>query len=107
MNDTINYTVKETHPGLVQANFENGYTLSIGFGAGHYATYLFGSSRLGKPGFIPTSYEIAVLDPNGDFIKLTEYDDVAGQQSLDMVQTILQKMERDNFDPKDLELYCD
>ena len=106
MNDTMTYTVKEVRPGLVQATFTNGYILSIGFGEGHYATHLF-DGPLGKPGFIPTSFEVAVLDPKGDFIKLTEYDDVAGQQSLDMVQTILQKMERENFNPKDLELYCE
>jgi len=106
MTDTITYTAKELRPGLVQVLFENGYTLSIGFGDGHYATHLF-NGPLGKAGIIPTSFEVAVLDPKGDFIKLTEYDDVAGQQSLDMVQTILQKMERENFNPKDLELYCE
>ena len=101
MNDTINYTVKEVRPGLVQATFENGCILSIGFGEGHYATHLFDGS------LIPTSYEVAVFGPDGNFIKLTSYDDVAGSQSIDTVQTILQKMERDNFDPKDLELFCE
>jgi len=106
MNNTITYTAKELRPGLVQVIFKNGYTLSIGFGDGHYATHLF-NGPLGKAGLIPTSYELAVLDPNGGFIKLTEDDDVAGQVKLDMVQTLIQKLERDNFDPKDLELYFD
>jgi len=106
MNDTITYTAKELHPGLVQVTFKNGYTLSIGFGDGHYATHLF-DGPLGKAGLIPTSYELGVFDPKGDFVRLTEYDDVVGHQSIDIVKTLLQIMGHDNFDPKDLKFYFD
>ena len=99
LETTSNYTVTTPREGLVQATFKNGCILSIGYGEGHYATHLLG--------VIPTSFEIAVFGPDGHFIALTDYDDVAGSQSLDMVQTILQKMERENFDPKDLELFCE
>ena len=106
MTNTITYTAKELRPGLVQVLFENGYTLSIGFGDGHYATHLF-DGPLGKAGLIPTSYELGVFDPKGDFVRLTEYDDVVGHQSIDIVKTLLQIMGHDNFDPKDLKFYFD
>ena len=98
MNDTKNYTVKHPREGLTQFVFENGYTLSVGCGEHHYSHNLGG---------IPTSYEIAVLDPAGAFVQLTEYDDVAGYQSITMVETLLQKMGRDSFDPRDLYLFCE
>ena len=107
--ETLNtYTVTTPRVGLTQFNFANHYTLSVGYGAGHYASWIDGE-RFGPEGsqHIPTSYEVAVLNPNGDFIKLTSCDDVAGWQSLDMVQTLVQKLERENFDPRDLELFCD
>ena len=108
LESTSNYTVTTPRTGLTQLTFTNGYVLSIGAGAGHYASWVVGE-RFGPEGsqHIPTSYELAVLDPNGIFIPLTSCDDVAGWQPLDMVQTIIQKMERDNFNPKDLEFYCD
>jgi len=108
MNDTITYTVTTPKVGLTQLTFANGYVLSIGAGTGHYASWLVGN-RYDREGsqHIPTSYEVAVLAPNGSFIPLTSCDDVAGFQSLDTVQTILGKMERDNFNPKDLELFCE
>ena len=108
MNDTITYTVTTPRAGLTQFTFPNGYVLSVGAGSGHYASWVVGD-RYDREGtqHIPTSYEVAVLDPNGSFIPLTSCDDVAGWQSLDIVQTILGKMERDNFNPKDLELFCE
>ena len=94
--------------GLTQFNFASGYILSVGYGMGHYASWVAGE-RFGPEGsqHIPTSFEVAVMDPNGDFLPITSSDQVAGWQSLDMVQTLVAKMERDNFNPKDLELFCD
>lgn len=59
------------------------------------------------PKYFPLSYEIGVRGEDGELIQITSYDTVAPYQSLDMVQTILQKMERDGFNIKDLELFCD
>lgn len=110
MNDTKNTFTVTTSPkaGLTQFTFSNGYVLSVGYGAGHYASWLIGE-RFGPEGsqHIPTSFEVAVMDPNGDFIKLTYCDAVAGWQSPDMVQTLLNKMGSEDFNPKDLELFCD
>ncbi len=98
MNDTKKYTVKHPREGLTQFVFENGYTLSVGCGKMHYSHNLGG---------IPTSFEIAVVRPFGGFVPLTEHDDVAGYQPLSMVETLLQKMGRDDFDAHDLELFCE
>jgi len=98
--------IKNSRPGLVQVEYDHGYTLSIGFGAGHYASFLFGS-RMDENPLIPTSYEVAVIDPNGNFVKLTSYDDVAANVSLDRLQAIKGRMESASFDPRDLELYCE
>ena len=100
--------IKQTRAGLVQAKYDHGYTLSVGFGAGHYASFLFGS-RMDEDGsqFIPTSYEVAVIDPNGNFVPMTSYDDVAANVSLDRLQAIKGRMESASFDPRDLELYCE
>ena len=102
------FTVTTPRAGLTQFTFSNGYVLSVGYGAGHYADFLVGD-RLGPEGsqHIPTSFEVAVMDPNREFIKLTYYDDVAARQSPDMVQKLLNKMGSEDFNPKDLELFCD
>ena len=107
-NNTNNFTVTTPRDGLTQFTFSNGYVLAIGYGAGHYASWLDGE-RFGAEGtqHIPTSFEVAVMDPNGDFLPITSSDQVAGWQSLDMVQTLKEKMNRDNFNPKDLHLFCD
>ena len=108
MKNNTSYTVTTPRTGLTQFNFANGYVLSIGYGAGHYASWMSGE-RFGPEGsqHIPTSFEVAVMDQNGNFVRLTDCDDVAGWQSLDMVQTLKEKMNRDNFNPKDLHLFCD
>jgi hypothetical protein len=109
MNDMKNtFTVTTPRTGLTQFTFSNGFVLSIGYGAGHYASWLVGE-RFGPEGsqHIPTSFEVAVMDPDGNFLPITSNDQVAGWQSLDMVQALADKMSRDNFNPKDLELYCD
>ena len=55
---------------------ENGYAVSVQFGFGNYC-----SNRSGDSNDSQTA-EIAVLDGNGEFVALSEYDDVAGYQSV-------------------------
>jgi hypothetical protein len=102
------FTVTTPRVGLTQFTFSNGYVLSVGYGAGHYASWLVGE-RFGPEGsqHIPISFEVAVINPNKNFIKLTSCDDVAARQSPDRVQTLLNKMGSEDFNPKDLELFCD
>ncbi|NDB83159.1 MAG: hypothetical protein EB127_10590 [Alphaproteobacteria bacterium] len=55
---------------------ENGYSISVQFGLGNYCSNRNGDSDSSADA------EIAVLDSNGEFIALSEYDDVVGYQSV-------------------------
>ena len=102
-------TVSRPRDGLKQFTFSHhGYKLSVGFGANHYASWMVGE-RFGPEGsqHFPTTYEVAVLDEDDNFLPLTSMDQVAGWQSPDVVEALIQKMSRDDFDHKDLKFYCD
>ena len=61
--------------------FDDGHMVSLLWGAGSYgSTNEFGQA---------TYYEIAVVKPDGEFLKLSEWDDVLGDRSWDTVQHIL------------------
>jgi len=47
------------------------------------------------------------LDADNNFLPLTSSDQVAGWQSPDVVEALIKKMSRDDFDHKDLKFYCD
>ncbi len=102
-------TVSRPRDGLKQFTFSHhSYKLSVGYGHGHYASWMVGE-RFGKEGsqHFPTSFEVAVLDEDRNFLPLTSCDDVAGWQSPDVVEALIKKMSRDDFDHKDLKFYCD
>jgi hypothetical protein len=109
MSESRKATVTNPCDGLVQASFpHHKCRLSIAFKTGSYATFLFGE-RYDTPErqHIPLSYEIGVFNEEGSLIQITPYDTVAPYQTLDMVRTILAKMEDEDFNPKDLEMFCD
>jgi len=62
---------------------ENGYAISVQFGLGNYCSNRNGDSNTS------TDAEIAVLDGNGEFVALSEYDDVVGYQSVNDFSLIL------------------
>ena len=65
--------------------FDNGYTVSLLWGEGSYGSM----NEFGHA----TSYEIAVLTPSDDFLKLSEWDDVIGGQDWLVVEHILAKVD--------------
>ena len=75
--------------------FDNGYTVSLLWGDGSYGSM----NEWGQA----TSYEIAVLTPSDDFLKLSECDDVIGGQDWVVVEHILAKV--DCGHAKELEKY--
>jgi|TARA_Y100000310_G_scaffold187534_1_gene187575 hypothetical protein len=108
MNDTITYKVTTPSDGLTQFTFtHHNCILSVGCGPNHYASWVVGDRDDDGPKHLPTSYEVAVFGEDGHLIQITSYDTVAGWQPIDMVQTLLDKMGRDDFNIKDLEFYCD
>ena len=71
------YTTKSPRDGVTQHTFSTGYTLSVGMGDVHYSDG-------------DTTAEIAVLDPKGDFVPLTTYDDVLGYQPLTVIDEFME-----------------
>ena len=63
MNNMENtYTTNSPRDGIVQHTYSTGYKLSIGVG----------------PNVHTQGAEIAVINPEGNFVHLTPYDDVVG-----------------------------
>ena len=88
------YTLSTPRTGLTQLTFPNGYVLSIGYGTGHYASWVIGE-RFGPEGshHFPTSFELAVMDKNGGFIPIGNHDDVAGWQPWEVIEALITKLE--------------
>jgi hypothetical protein len=73
--------------------FDNKWSVSLIWGKNTYGE----SNEFGEA----VSYEVAVFTPNGDFLALTEYDDVIGHRTWNEVKFILEKANTGNA--KDLE----
>ena len=79
-------------PELVQINFANGYTLSVGFGKGHYCEnqdyglYEEKTRRDVKP---CPDMEVAVFNDAG-FVRIGEYDDVAARVPVSALDSLIQ-----------------
>jgi len=102
-------TVPTHRKRLKQVSFpHHDYVLSIGYGKGHYASWVVGG-RWDEEGsqHFPTTFELAVLDKNGKFYPLTSCDDVAGWQPIDMIEIIVDRMSRRHFDIAELKYFCD
>ena len=82
----INISV-DTFTNRTKSNFSmkfaNGYTVSLAMGEGMYST-------AGDEGF--TSAEVAAWDSDGNWVKLSDNDDVIGWQSPAQVLAIMNKI---------------
>ena len=65
--------------------FDNGHTVSLLWGDSSYGSM----NEFGHA----TSYEIAVFKPDGEFLKLSEWDDVIGGQDWLVAEHILAKVD--------------
>jgi len=74
--------------------FDDGHTVSLLWGKDSYGSM----NEFGQA----TSYEVAVFKPDGEFLRLSEWDDVIGDRSWDTVRHILEKVNGGNA--TDLEL---
>jgi len=74
--------------------FDDGHTVSLLWGKHSYGSM----NEFGQA----TSYEVAVFKPDGEFLRLSEWDDVIGDRSWDTVRHILEKVNGGNA--TDLEL---
>jgi len=78
----------------IRYDFDNKWAVSLLWGKNSYGE----ANEFGQA----TSYEVAVFTPKGDFLALTEYDDVIGHRTWNEVKFILEKVNTNNA--KDLEL---
>ena len=79
--DTLEFNPHSAYrEGALQAKqtFENGYTISVVTGEGLYGD-------INEDSFEESTFELAVFDAAGDFVKLTLHDDVIGHQTRDEV----------------------
>ena len=74
-------TIVTPREGITRYEFPNGVTVSVAYHDGAYASRIMGG--------IPSSYEIAVMDKDGQFIPLCDTDDVVGYQDTDTLEFIL------------------
>ena len=70
---------------------ENGYTVSVQFGSGNYCSGRERDER--GTGSRCRNAEIAVLDPNGEFVALQDHDDVMGYQTVSQLIAIINKFD--------------
>ena len=70
----------EWNPNAKQARhtFDNGYSISVVTGEGLYGD-------IDEDNFDESTFEVAVFDPDGGFVKLTLHDDVIGHRTKDEV----------------------
>ena len=78
----------------IRYKFDNKWAVSLIWGKNTYGD----ANEFGEA----VSYEVAVFTPNGDFLALTEYDDVIGHRTWNEVKFILEKVNTNHA--TDLEL---
>jgi len=71
-----------------QIKMSNGYTVSVQFGSFNYCSNRDNDdcSPLGSP-----NAEVAVIDPDGNFVALSEHDDVLGYQTVSEVISLINR----------------
>jgi len=94
----MNNTIRITQQGGVQYTFDNGYTLSIGCGTGHYSSNSKKDDAYGEC----TEVEVAVMNPAGGFVALEM--DVAGWVKASCIPTLFRAVE--NKDWEHIALLC-
>ena len=78
----------------IRYKFDNKWAVSLIWGDNTYGD----ANEFGEA----VSYEVAVFKPDGEFLSLTEYDDVIGHRTWIEVKHILEKVNTNNA--QDLEL---
>ena len=74
-----------------QLDLYNGYTVSVQFSKYHYCSNRHGEDIGSYYTLQCNNAEVAVIDPDGEFINLDEHSDVLGYQSVSEVIEIINK----------------
>jgi len=71
--------------------FDNGYTVSVQFGAGNYCDN-YGNGKYKDPADPSATAEVGAWDKNGKWVALDGSDDIAGYQTPAQVLEILNRI---------------
>ena len=75
-----------------QIDLDNGYTVSVQFSAFHHCSNRHKEENRDEYSSLEcNNAEVAVIDPDGEFVNLHEHDDVLGYQSVSEVIAIINK----------------
>ena len=83
---------KTTSRNGYHMTFANGYTVSVQWNCGNYCSDRGGDDYSGKNPRECSSVEVAAWDASGEWVKLSESDDVIGWQTADDVAAIMAKV---------------
>ena len=72
-----------------QLDLHNGYTISVQIGGFHHCSNRHGEDTGDYYILQCSNAEVAVIDPDGEFVNLGEHDDVLGYQSVSQVITLI------------------
>jgi hypothetical protein len=80
-----------THNKGFQMTFANGYTISVQFGNGNYCDNRHYGSMVTFDEPVPPSRnaEVAAWDKDGNWVQLSEHDDVIGWQTPDDIAALI------------------
>ena len=73
-----------------QIDLDNGYTVSVQFSAFHHCSNRHKEENRDEYSSLEcNNAEVAVIDPDGEFVNLHEHDDVLGYQSVSEVIALI------------------
>jgi len=73
-----------------QIVLDNNYTVSVQFDVHNYCSSRH-DERRAVYGLVCNNAEVAVIDPDGEFVALSEHDDVLGYQSVSEVISLINR----------------
>ena len=74
-----------------QIEMSNGYVVSVQFGVHNYCSSRHDERRAVSYGLVCNNAEVAVIDPDGEFVPLQIGEDVLGFQSVSEVIAIINR----------------
>ena len=72
-----------------QIVLDNNYVVSVQFGVHNYCSSRHDERRATSLGLVCNNAEVAVIDPDGNFVALSEHDDVKGYPSVSEVLALI------------------
>ena len=88
MSNDSKFRISETG---FQIDLYNGYTISVQFSAFHHCSNRHGEDTGSYYTLQCSDAEVAVIDPDGEFVSLEEHENTLGYQSVSEVIALINK----------------